>query len=133
MKRPYLTIIFCALAALLLAAGCGSDDDEDDTPAVEYKVMGGRLVWCSGGAEDMTVPVTASSIGNNAFGECGSIRTLTIPKSMTHIMSGAFSRVKIGIIYFGGTYDEWDALVDGFGFTLDGTLVICATDNKEWR
>ena len=129
MKRTHTKLFIALLAALLLAAGCG--DDADETPAVEYKVLGGRLVWCSGGAEDMVVPGNASSIGNNAFSNYDTIRTLTIPATVTHIMSGTFSRVKVETIYFGGTYDEWDAMVDGFGFTLDGTPVKCA-DGKTW-
>ncbi|MDE7139601.1 MAG: leucine-rich repeat protein, partial [Treponemataceae bacterium] len=132
MRRTHRKILFAVLAALLLAAGCGSED-EDETAAVQYKVLGGRLVWCSGGAEDMTVPGNASSIGNNAFSNCGSIGTLRIPASVTHIMRYTFSGVKVGVIYFGGTYDDWDVMAeqDGFGETLDGTPVICA-DGKIW-
>ncbi|MBD5447197.1 MAG: leucine-rich repeat protein, partial [Treponema sp.] len=128
MKRTHTKLFIALLAALLLVAGCGDDADET---AVEYKVLGGRLVWCSGGAADMTVPGNASSIGNNAFGNYDTIRTMTIPATVTHIMSGTFSGVKVETIYFGGTYDEWDTMVDGFGFTLDGTPVICA-DGKTW-
>ncbi len=132
MKRTYTKLFIALLTALLLAAGCGSDD-EDDTPAAEYKVLGGRLVWCSGGAEDMVVPATASSIGNNAFGNCGAIGTLTIPTSVTHIMRYTFSGVRVGKIIFGGTVGEWAAMAeqDGFGETLDGTPVICS--DGEWR
>ncbi|MDE7226966.1 MAG: leucine-rich repeat protein [Treponemataceae bacterium] len=131
MRRTYATVMVALLAALLLAAGCGSED-EDET-AVQYKVLGGRLVWCSGGAEEMAVPGNASSIGNNAFGNCGSIGTLRIPASVTHIMRYTFSGVKVGIIYFGGTYDDWDAMAeqDGFGEWLGDTPVICA-DGKIW-
>ncbi|MDE6350709.1 MAG: leucine-rich repeat domain-containing protein, partial [Treponemataceae bacterium] len=132
MRRTYATVMVALLAALLLAAGCGSED-EDET-AVQYKVLGGRLVWCSGGAADMTVPGNASSIGNNAFGNCGSIGTLTIPASVTYIMRYTFSGVKVGVIYFGGTYDDWDEMVDkgGFGEWLGITPVICA-DGKTWK
>ncbi|MDE6350164.1 MAG: leucine-rich repeat domain-containing protein, partial [Treponemataceae bacterium] len=120
MRRTHRKILFAVLAALLLAAGCGSDD-EDEAAAVQYKVLGGRLVWCSGGAEEMTVPDSASSIGNNAFGNCGSIGTLTIPASVTHIMRHTFSGVRVGKIIFGGTVESWAAMAeqDGFGETLD--------------
>ncbi|MBD5428409.1 MAG: leucine-rich repeat protein [Treponema sp.] len=132
MRRTYTTVMVALLAALLLAAGCGDGDDADET-AVQYKVLGGRLVWCSGGAEEMAVPGNASSIGNNAFGNCGSIGTLTIPASVTHIMRHTFSGVRVGKIIFGGTVGEWAAMAeqDGFGETLDGTPVICS--DGEWR
>ncbi|MDE6350450.1 MAG: leucine-rich repeat domain-containing protein, partial [Treponemataceae bacterium] len=131
MRRTGTTVMVALLAALLLAAGCGSEDEDES--AVQYKVLGGRLVWCSGGAEDMTVPGNASSIGNNAFGNCGSIGTLTIPASVTHIMRHTFSGVRVGKIIFGGTVGEWAAMAeqDGFGETLDGTPVICS--DGEWR
>ncbi|MDE7228241.1 MAG: leucine-rich repeat domain-containing protein [Treponemataceae bacterium] len=134
MKRTHTKLLIALLAALLLTAGCGSDDDADTPPAVEYKVMGGRLVWCSGGAEDMVVPGNASSIGNNAFSNCGTIGTLTIPKSVTHIMRYTFSGVKIGKIIFGGMVGEWTAMVeqDGFGETLRNTPVICSDGEWKW-
>ncbi|MBD5426593.1 MAG: leucine-rich repeat domain-containing protein [Treponema sp.] len=134
MKRTHTKLFIALLAALLLAAGCGSDDDADTPPTVEYKVMGGRLVWCSGGAEDMAVPGNASSIGNNAFSNCGSIGTLTIPTSVTHIMRYTFSGVKVGKIIFGGTVGEWAAMAeqDGFGETLRGTPVICSDGEWKW-
>ncbi|MDE6351238.1 MAG: leucine-rich repeat domain-containing protein, partial [Treponemataceae bacterium] len=132
MRRTYATVMVALVAALLLAAGCGSED-EDETAAVQYKVLGGRLVWCSGGAEEMAVPGNASSIGNNAFSNCGTIGTLTIPASVTHIMRHTFSGVRVGKIIFGGTVGEWTAMAeqDGFGETLDGTPVICS--DGEWR
>ena len=133
MKRTHTKLFIALLTALLLAAGCGSDD-EDDTPAAEYKVLGGRLVWCSGGAEDMVVPATASSIGNNAFGNCGAIGTLTIPTSVTHIMRYTFSGVRVGKIFFGGTVAEWAAMAeqDGFGDALRTTPVICSDGEWKW-
>ncbi|MDE6773714.1 MAG: leucine-rich repeat domain-containing protein, partial [Treponemataceae bacterium] len=131
MRKTYASVMVALLAAVLLAAGCRSDDD--DAPAVEYKVLGGRLVWCSGGAEEMAVPGNASSIGNNAFGNCGAIGTLTIPASVTHIMRYTFSSVRVGKIFFGGTVGEWAAMAeqDGFGDALRGTPVICS--DGEWR
>ncbi|MDE6704648.1 MAG: leucine-rich repeat domain-containing protein [Treponemataceae bacterium] len=132
MRRTHRKILFAVLAALLLAAGCGSES-EDETAAVQYKVLGGRLVWCSGGAEEMAVPGSASSIGNNAFSNCGTIGTLTIPASVTHIMRHTFSGVRVGKIIFGGTVAEWVDMADqdGFGESLDGTPVICS--DGEWR
>ena len=132
MRRTGTTVMVALLAVLLLAAGCGSDD-EDEAAAVQYKVLGGRLVWCSGGAEEMAVPGSASSIGNNAFNNCGAIGTLTIPASVTDIMRHTFSGVKVGKIIFGGTVEKWAAMAeqDGFGETLDGTPVICS--DGEWR
>ncbi|MDE6704516.1 MAG: leucine-rich repeat domain-containing protein [Treponemataceae bacterium] len=131
--KTHTKLLIALLAALLLAAGCGSDD-ADETPAVEYKVMGGRLVWCSGGAEDMVVPGNASSIGNNAFSNCGSIGTLTIPASVTYIMRYTFSGVRVGKIIFGGTVAEWADMAeqDGFGETLRGTSVICSDGEWKW-
>ncbi|MDE7392715.1 MAG: leucine-rich repeat domain-containing protein, partial [Treponemataceae bacterium] len=134
MKRTHTKLLIALLTALLLAAGCGDGDGADMPPAAEYKVMGGRLVWCSGGAEDMAVPGNASSIGNNAFGNCGTIGTLTIPATVTHIMRYTFSNVKIGKIFFGGTIGEWAAMAeqDGFGETLRGTPVICSDGEWKW-
>ena len=108
----FLTVTL--LATLLLAAGCGSDD-EDDTPAAEYKVLGGRLVWCAETLESLTVPDSASSIGNNAFNSCPALTKVTIPATVEKIGSGTFYGVAVRDIVYLDTTRAWDTLARGSG------------------
>ncbi|MDE6705519.1 MAG: leucine-rich repeat protein [Treponemataceae bacterium] len=133
MKRTrirFLTVTL--LAAILLAAGCGSDD-EDDTPAAEYQVLGGRLVWCAETLESLTVPDSASSIGNNAFNNCPALTRVTIPATVEKIGSGTFYGVAVREITYMSTMRAWDTLARASGIvsTLADITVTC-TDGI-WR
>ncbi|MDE7228545.1 MAG: leucine-rich repeat protein [Treponemataceae bacterium] len=120
------------LAALLLAAGCGSDD-EDDMPAAEYKVLGGRLVWCAETLESLTVPDSTSSIGNNAFNNCPALTKVTIPATVEKIGSGTFYGVAVREITYMSTMRAWDALARASGIVSTlATITVRCTDGI-WR
>ncbi|MBD5426803.1 MAG: leucine-rich repeat protein [Treponema sp.] len=126
----FLTVTL--LAALLLAAGCGSDD-EDDTPAAEYKVLGGRLVWCAESLEHLTVPDSASSIGNNAFNNCHALTSVVIPATVTKIGALAFSGVAVREVEYKDTMRAWDTLARASGIVSTlATITVTCTDGI-WR
>ena len=133
MKRTrirFLTVTL--LAALLLAAGCGSDD-EDDTPAAEYKVLGGRLVWCAEMLESLTVPDSASSIGNNAFNNCPALTKVTIPATVEKIGSGTFYGVAVRDIVYLDTMRAWDTLARASGIVSTLTDITVTCTDGIWR
>ena len=133
MKRTRIRFLTCALlAALLLAAGCGSDD-EDDTPAAEYKVLGGRLVWCVETLESLTVPDSASSIGNNAFNSCPALTKVTIPATVEKIGSGTFYGVAVREIMYLDTTRAWDTLARGSGIVSTLTDITVTCTDGIWR
>ncbi|MBD5446197.1 MAG: leucine-rich repeat domain-containing protein, partial [Treponema sp.] len=115
-----------------LAAGCGSDD-EDDTPAAEYQVLGGRLVWCAETLESLTVPDNASSIGNNAFNNCPALTKVTIPATVEKIGSGTFYGVAIREITYMSTMRAWDALARGSGIVSTLTDITVRCTDGIWR
>ncbi|MDE6737451.1 MAG: leucine-rich repeat domain-containing protein, partial [Treponemataceae bacterium] len=126
----FLTVTL--LAAILLAAGCGSDD-EDDTPAAEYQVLGGRLVWCAETLESLTVPDSASSIGNNAFNNCPALTKVTIPASVEKIGSGTFYGVAVRDIAYLDTMRAWDALARASGIVSTLTEITVTCTDGIWR
>ena len=132
MVKTRTKLLTALLAAILLAAGCGIDD-EDDTPAAEYQVLGGRLVWCAETLESLTVPDSASSIGNNAFNNCPALTSVTIPATVEKIGSGTFYGVAVRDIVYMSTMRAWDTLARASGIvsTLADITVTCS--DGIWR
>ena len=113
-------------------AGCGSDD-EDDTPAAEYQVLGGRLVWCAEGLESLIVPDSASSIGNNAFNNCPALTKVTIPATVEKIGSGTFYGVAVRDIAYLDTMRAWDTLARASGIVSTLTDITVTCTDGIWR
>ncbi len=63
--------------------------------------------------ETITIREGSKRIESGGFAMCTSLREITIPKSMEYIGENAFSDVgALEIVYYLGTEDEWNELID---------------------
>ena len=83
--------------------------------------IGYEAFYNCGGLTSVTIPNSVTSIGSSAFYDCDGLTSVTIPNSVTNIGSSAFGNVK-HIIYTGSaTGSPWGAIaVNGF---VDGDFV----------
>ncbi len=87
------------------------------------------LLGCSPEATDVTIPLSVTSIGRNAFSGCINLASIAIPSSVSSIGGSAFSGVR-NISYHGtATGARWGALsmngfVDGYLVYADSTRTI---------
>ncbi len=67
------------------------------------------------------------SLGDGVFSGCTSLRTLTIPASITYIGNYIFDRCCDFTINYGGTKEQWDALIKDVDIALSSynTTVNC--------
>lgn len=75
--------------------------------------------------ENVTIPEGVTRIGSNAFRGCSRLMSVDIPKSLTSIGEGAFADCYINHIWFGGTTEEWNKLINDnvdHGFSDDYAL-----------
>ena len=82
-------------------------------------VIGDEAFWNCESATSITLPNTLTHIGKEAFGRCISLQTLTIPDTVTFIGEGAFYKCFFKDLYLG------DGLVDGSNIQFFD----CAADN----
>ena len=65
----------------------------------------------------VTIPYSLTTIGAHAFKNCTQLTSVTIPASVTSIETGAFSTGADAehelYIYYGGSSEEWLALIEG--------------------
>ena len=136
MKRRFLSALLalCLMVSLMPTAWAGGTTVDPPTNGscganVEWSLSAsGRLsIWGSGPMDNMApVPWAASkekivavdignnvtSIGMNAFSSCEELTTVTIPASVTKIESGVFVGCsKLTAVHFGGSQEQWDAIV----------------------
>ncbi|MBQ3550940.1 MAG: leucine-rich repeat protein [Clostridia bacterium] len=86
---------------------------------VEYEVAGDTLTGYTSAIKDAVIPEkigdrTVTAIEENAFASSKDITSVSIPDSVTEIMSGAFNGCSsLKTVYFGGTEAEWKAVTVG--------------------
>ena len=79
-------------------------------PATVQKI--GRDAFCGSGLREFTVPEGVTYIGTNAFLWCHQLTSLTIPASVTGLGLYPFGECEhLKNIYFGGTTEQWQALL----------------------
>ncbi len=62
--------------------------------------------------KDIVIENGVTSIGDNAFNDFSSVESVTIPKSVTNIGDGAFGTSDITDVYYEGTEEEWNEIVN---------------------
>jgi hypothetical protein len=62
----------------------------NDTQMSEFKIKDGVLVKYQGKAAAVTVPQGITAIGNEAFSECKSLKSINLPEGLTTIGEKAF-------------------------------------------
>ena len=103
-----------------------------DTAVTIPSELGGKPVIAIGNyafeknttVTSLTIPEGVKRIGSNAFAYC-SVKEVTIPKSVESIGDRAFHScygLETGMIYYGGTEDDWNALKDNIGSDNDPLL-----------
>ncbi len=76
--------------------------------------------------ESIVVPMTVTDIGREAFRDCTSLRYLSLPACLYSIGEDAFSGCgALEIIYFAGTVEAWDELMEEAGSLPAGVEVRC--------
>lgn len=72
----------------------------------------------------ITIPKGVTTIGALAFRGCYALKSITIPKGVTTIGAQAFNQCEFKTIYYDGTKEEWDDIVDGLlGFDDEVTVI----------
>lgn len=103
-----------------------------DTAVTIPSELGGKPVIAIGNyafeknttVTSLTIPEGVKRIGSNAFAYCN-VKEVTIPKSVESIGDRAFHScygLETGMIYYGGTEDDWNALKDNIGSDNDPLL-----------
>ena len=80
----------------------------------------------------ITIPEGVTSIGYGAFAACDSLTSITIPNSVTNIGNYAFSMSRsLTSINFQGTIEQWKAISkDAYWNYNIGSFTIICTDGK---
>ena len=79
--------------------------------------------------ESITLPNTLKTIGDHAFWDCYSLETITLPNSLKSIGDSAFTYCdSLNEANFGGTVEQWDAVMIGDNNALLKKLTIHCTD-----
>ena len=76
-----------------------------------------EVVW---GSINSVIPEGVKSIGGAAFNAIGTIESVYIPASVTHIKQEAFNRNEIKKVYYGGTQKQKESInIEGYNRPLD--------------
>ena len=148
MKKT-IALLLCIFLMVATFAACNSDNDsKDDTKSSDWKYeLDGEtaaITGYTGSAAEVKIPdkldgKTVTSIGEEAFYDCVSIESITIPNSVTEIGPRAFcdctalssitipNSVKfvsfwpflrcesLKDIYYTGSKSDWDSVFFGCG------------------
>ena len=76
---------------LLLTILCASLPLTKTQAASDFKIKKGVLISYSGKKAKLTIPKGVTAIGERAFADCTSLKSVTIPKSVKSIGDSAFS------------------------------------------
>ncbi|MDE7292044.1 MAG: leucine-rich repeat domain-containing protein, partial [Treponemataceae bacterium] len=117
MKKKVFTIM-AAIYAIALVIGCSNETEEEPYP---WKIEGNVLVKYEGNNEDVTIPAEVKEIGDGAFTDHTSLKSLTIHDGVTKIGPNAFWGCFIETVKYNGTLAQWLSMEDC------GDLMIAAT------
>ena len=93
-------------------AFCGAGGVRSVDIASSVRTIGNGAFWGCSSLQDLTIPAGVETIGTSAFYYCANMNSISIPKTVTRIEKSAFYLCSgLTDVYFGGTKEEWDALV----------------------
>ena len=138
MKKTKWLAACIAACALALVAGCSSGDDGgSELPGIEYDaakwvIEGTTVVRYTGAEADVRIPDGVTIIGESAFKGCKSLKSVTIPASVTSIEDGAFDECGGFAVTYGGTLAQW-CQMDNDWALLDNAKSIKLSDGTDLK
>ena len=99
------------LTSITVEEGNTVYDSRNDCNAIIEKSSNKLIAGC----KTTIIPNSVTSIGEDAFGGCTSLTSITIPSSVTSIEWGAFNGcTSLQNVYYTGTEEQWNAITIGY-------------------
>ena len=99
------------LTSITVEEGNTVYDSRNDCNAIIEKSSNKLIAGC----KTTIIPNSVTSIGEDAFGGCTGLTSITIPSSVTSIEWGAFNGcTSLQNVYYTGTEEQWNAITIGY-------------------
>ena len=86
----------------------------------------GRGAFQTNRFEEIVIPDNVKTIEDGGFYDCSSLKTITLPASLTSIGASAFKGTALKTVNYKGTQEQWAQIkIDDYNDKLTGAKIIC--------
>jgi hypothetical protein len=119
MKKRFLSfcILICMVCSLPIFAGAVSKEDADLVlPKALTEI--GEEAFCGNQSASVYLQDGVTTIGERAFADCGNLRSIRIPASVTSIAENAFEGCRADLTVYGQSRSQAQQFAKEKGFSF---------------